>query len=708
MRRIEDEKLVRGQGRYTSDIAIAECLHVAFVRSPFAHGRIVGLETAMAAEMPGVVAVFTGKDVAGLGSLTVNRLIEGIKCPPYPILALEKVMAVGQPVAAVLAESAMAAVDAAENVLVDIDIGPHHVDIASPPDGGDLFVGIEGNEVLAKRWTAGDAAKTFEEARHVVCASVRHPRLAPSPLETRSVAAEFLPSNELKVWLSTQTPHRAREELSKILGRDAAGIRVIAPDVGGAFGMKASLYPEDVLVAWAASRLKRSVSWRASRNEDFMAATHGRGAMTQGRLALDGDGRFLALEADIRCPFGHWLPYSAAVPPWNAARILPGPYHIDTVDISMRGITTNTAPVGIYRGAGRPEAAALMERLVEAAADATGIDPVELRLRNLVGPDEMPRTGPTGTVLDSGDYPAAIRSLCDMADYPRLRTQIAERRAQGGIVGAGLAFYVEPSGQGWESARVRLDPDGRVTAATGTGSQGQGRETAYAQIIAEVFDIAAEDVAIVHGDTELAPAGIGALASRSTPIGGSALLQAAIEVRDKAWGLAEITEPITADVVYTAESEAWGYGCYLAVVSLDADTGALTVEQMTCVDDAGTIVNPMLVEGQILGGIAQGVGEAVMERMVYDEDGQLLTGSLMDYALPRAEDLPPITIAKMAVPTRSNPLGAKGVGEAGAIGAPAAILNATLDAVRPHGVRHLDMPLTSETLWRALRDAGNE
>ncbi|PLX36422.1 MAG: xanthine dehydrogenase [Hyphomicrobiales bacterium] len=702
-RRVEDARLVTGKGRFTDDVVLEGALRVAFVRSAYAHGCLAAVDTLEAEGMPGVAAVFTGPDVQDLGCLAVNPLFEGIKCPPFPVIACGRVRAVGQPVAAILADTAPRAADAAEWVSVDITPEPAALTLDPSEDAPALFAEIENNQAISTSWRTGDAASAFERTAHVVSARIEHARVSPAPLEPRTAAADYDAENDrLTIWMSTQTPHRARNELARILHREQGSIRVIATDVGGAFGMKGSLFPEEVFVAWAAIKLARPVRWTATRSEEFLSATHGRGATNEGRLALDDEGRFLALEARIACPLGHWLPFSAAVPPYNAGRILPGPYAIDTVDIEARAFVTTTTAVGIYRGAGRPEAAALMERLVNEAAAATRIDPLELRRRNLVPPQEMPHRSPTGITLDSGDYPATLDRLAELSGYDALRADCERRRANGEIVGIGLAFYVEPSGVGWETAEVRWEPDGTITGITGSSAQGQGRETAFAQILAEVFDVPADIVTIRHGDTSLIADGIGALASRSTPIGGSALYEAACKVRDRLRQTPECADTISESVVYTADGEAWGYGCHLAVLAIDPETGTPTIETLICVDDAGTLINPMLAEGQVRGGIAQGFGEAMMERIVYDGDGQLVTGSFMDYAMPRASDLPPVTVAKTQTPSTVNLIGAKGIGEAGTIGAPAAILNAAYDALRPLGVDRIDMPLTPDKLWTAI------
>lgn len=687
IRRREDAALLRGQGQFAGDIALPGALRLAFLRSPLATGRILACDMALARDMPGVVGAVSAEALGETGILTVNPILPRTIETPFPILAREIVRAVGQPVAAVLADSECQALDAVEAIELDLE------EIAADPD-----------QVAAeKTWQNGDADALFASAAHAVSVEIRHPRLAPMPLEPRAISVLYSPER-LTIWLSTQTPHRARSEFVRILNIPPEQVEVIARDVGGAFGMKASLYPEEVFAVWAAHKYRRSVQWQATRSDDFLSATHGRGLHSSGQLALAPDGRFLALRARIRAPLGHWLPNSALIPAWNGARILPGGYKLQAVDIRTEAVLSNTAPVGIYRGAGRPEACMLMERLADKAARVVGVDPVEIRRRNLLDPAAMPCPTPTGYRLDSGRYALALDHLAEQAGYAALIAGRDALRARGALAGVGLGFYVEPSGTGWESARVTLDGD-RAIVATGGSSQGHGRETALAQIAAETLNLPMDRIEVRHSDTRLCPEGIGALASRSTPIGASAVLQACREVlqqRDAAE-----PGPVTAEVTYTAGGEAWGYGCYLAAMTVDRDTGTPTITRLTCIDDAGRIVNPMMAEGQIRGGFAQGFGEAMMEALHY-EDGQLLTGSLMDYAVPHAADLPPLTIHKMETPTDANLLGAKGVGEAGTIGAPAALLNAAVDALSPLGVTDLQMPLTSLSLWQAIQTARKE
>jgi aerobic carbon-monoxide dehydrogenase large subunit len=735
--RAEDEALVTGRGTFVDDVKMPGALHLAFARSPHARAAIRGIDTAPARAMPGVVAVFLGADMAAPGPLAVNPVIAGLAVPPATLLARDRVRAVGQPVAAIVATTADAARDAAEALEVDYD---------TDDDAAPLYAELPGDVAATATWRAGEAQAAMRDAAAanaatIVRAIVRHARVAPLALEPRAALADFA-GGRLTAWLAVQTPHRARDELARLLGLDAAAVRVIAPDIGGAFGGKAALSPEDAVVAFAARTLGRPVRWTATRGEDMAAASHGRGLVTEGALAVDADGRIWALTARIAAPLGHWLTFSAAVPAANAGRILPGPYAVPAVDIAAELRVTPTAAIGIYRGAGRPEATLLMERLMDEAARALDLDPVEIRRRNLVPAAAMPFTTATGQTLDSGDYPALLDAVLGAFDYAGMVRARARRRRRGEIVGLGVACYVEPCGQGWESARVALAPDGSIRAATGSSTQGQGRVTAYRQIVADAIECAPEAVTVVHGDTDATPPGIGALASRSTPIGGSAMLLAAREFRVRAraaaarllqaredqlalaadgffvarapgrrlsWAaLAEAEPDLSGESRFETKRETWAAGACLAAVSVDGETGAVSVERFAWADDAGRVVNPLLVKGQLEGGFAQGLGAAFLERIVYDEDGQLLTGSLMDYALPRAADMPAVRLASRPAPTPLNPLGAKGAGEAGCIGPPAALMGAVADALAAAGADLPDPPLTGERIWRALAAAARK
>ena len=693
----EDRALLLGQGQFADDIALTAPLHIAFVRAQSA-GHLQAVNADDAHDMPGVHATYTGADLRHLDNLSINPVIDLPHTPEFPVLAPPGYVAVGQPIAAIVAETPAQAQDAADMIAPDIDDAPHVP-----------------KTIATKHWTKGDTAHAFDTADHIVNCTIQHPRLAPAPMEPRAIAISYNATDDtVAIWQSTQTPHRTRSELASILGINPDRIRVIAQHVGGAFGMKASLYPEEVFAVWAAIQHKRAVKWIATRSDDFLSATHGRGITTSGKLALNADGQFTALQAQVHAPLGGWLPNSALIPAWNAARILPSGYRIENIDITTTATTDGRGPTGIYRGAGRPEANALIERLIDKAADATGLDAIEIRRRNLLTPADLPHDTATGNRLDSGDYARALDMLAQAVDLPSLRDQQTKRRAKGELVGIGIGFYVEPSGEGWESARVTLNGD-RATVASGSSSQGHGRETTFAQIAADTLGLDPAKVDVNFADTDKTPAGIGALASRSTAIGGSAVAQACTEIKAEIDALRKAQpkysqntatlQPVEKTAIYHNLGQAWGYGAYLAMVTICRDTGALSIDQIACVDDAGTLINPDLVHGQITGGIAQGLGEAVMEHVEFDVDNQLLTGSLMDYALPRASDMPPIAIHSLQTPSPMNILGAKGVGEAGTIGAPIAILNACVDALKPLGIADLQMPLTSCNIWNKMHSA---
>ncbi|MBI4010799.1 MAG: xanthine dehydrogenase family protein molybdopterin-binding subunit [Candidatus Rokubacteria bacterium] len=750
-KRVEDRRLLAGAGRFVDDLAPPGLCHVAFLRAPYAHARIARLTVEAVRRAPGVVAVLTGPDVRHLGPMPVIRLFAEMRLPPHPILADALVSAVGTPVAAVAAESRYQAEDALG--LVDVEYAPLpplvEAEAALGPGAPVLFPELGTNRAFGQTWRHGDAAAAFAAADHTVRLRVRAPRLAGVALEPRGTLAAVDPvSGELTVWISTQAPFAVRAALATALGLSESRVRVVAPEVGGGFGLKTAPCREEVLVAHLALALHRPVKWVATRGEDFLTTHQGRGGVAEGEVAVRRDGRITGLRARIVYPLGSALAASAAVPSFNHARCLPGAYAIPACEIETAAALTTTPPTGAYRGAGRPEAAFLIERLVDEAARAIGMDPAELRRMNFVPPDAFPFRTATGQVYDSGDYARALDRALERAGYREWRLRQAEARARGEVVGVGLASYVEPAGLGWESGLVRVERTGAVTAVTGASPHGQGHETTFAQVVADHLGVRPEDVAVLHGDTRTGPPGIGTFGSRSVALGGSALVRAATEVREKGRRIAALLlEAAVADVVPAAggfevvgaparrvrwqevaaaawqgrplppgeapgleataffqpDGEVWSFGTVVAVVRVDRETGQVALETLVWVDDAGTIVNPLLAEGQLHGGLAQGFGQAFLEQLVYDEQGQLLTGSLLDYALPRADDLPVPVLAKTVTPSPRNPLGAKGIGEAGPIGVPPALVNAVVDALAPFGVRHLDMPLTPEKVWRALR-----
>jgi len=752
MKRREDRRLLLGQGKFVDDLALPGALSVVFVRSPHGHARVTRLDVESARKAPGVVAVVTGQDVRHLGLTTVNRgPMPDMKVPPHPVIAEGVVHATGVPVAAIAAESVAAAWDAAELVQVEYAELPAvpEPEAALAPGAPVLHAAIDGNRAFRRVLKGGDPDAAFARAAHRVTLRVAQERISAVALEPRTVAASFdVVADELTLWSSCQSPFRIRGEVARLLDLHESQVRVIAPDVGGGFGVKTGPYREEIVLAWLAQRLRRPLKWAATRREDFETTNHARGSVCEGELALDADGRILGLRARIASPIGAAAMFAAPGSPWNHARLLPGAYVVPSCEIAVEGAVTNTTPVSAYRGAGRPEACFVIERLIDNAARTLKLDPAEIRRRNLIPADRFPYRTITGQVYDSGNYPEALARALAAVDYPNLRRTLETRRARGEVVGLGLTSYVEPCALGWESGSVKVERSGRVTAITGSSAHGQGHETTFAQVVADAVGVTPEDVTVIHGDTRRGPEGFGTFGSRSTALGGGALVEAAVVVRDKGRRIAaKLLEASADDVVsarggfhvigaaqrtiswkqvatvayaggaglpagetpglesasyFQAEGEVWSFGAVVAVVAIERETGRLTIESLLWVDDAGTIVNPLLAEGQLHGGLAQGVGQALMERIVYDERGQLLSATLMDYALPRADDVPPVTIEKMHTPSPYNPLGAKGLGEAGCIGIPPALVNAAVDALAPFGVAHVDMPLTPEKLWRLM------
>lgn len=694
--RREDPLLLRGQGCYAADVEDPEALQAVFVRAPIAHGRIDAVDTRAAEGAPGVVEVLTAASLTADGAPVVlpppNPLLPLAEVPRVEPLARDEVVYVGQPVALVLARTLTQARQAAQQVRLALAPLPALLD----------FEG--GRAVTQVRHVQGPPGEAQAAEATTVEVSLEVPRVLALALEPRGMVARWHEGTEdapprLTAHLGTQSPSRAQADIAAALGWAVERVRVVTGHVGGAFGAKSSLSPEDLAIALAARRLRASVRWVSTRSEEFTAGMHGRGARLRGRLSVTSEGRLQALQAEVHHTLGAWLPFSAVVPLRNAARILPGPYRVAALDVQGRATLSHAAPVTIYRGAGRPEAALLMETLVDKAARALGQDPVALRRRNVIEAAALPFATPSGEWLDSGDYPLALDRACERFGYEEQRHLQALRRARGEVVGLGVALYVEPCGTGWESARVDWHADGSVTVASGSPAQGQGHATTYARIAAEALGVAAAQVNVIYGDTERCPVGIGALASRSTAIAGSAIVQACRALRARR--AAGEPLPLSAEERFTAK-ESWSYGCVIARLAVDRDTGQPQVEQITWVDDAGHVVEPVLAHGQLVGGLAQGLGQAMLERLVHDRQGQLLSGSLMDYAVPRADELPPVDIESLHTPSPHNLLGAKGVGEAGCIGVPAALMNAARDALAPLGEFELQFPLTSEQFWRAM------
>ena len=685
--RREDTALLSGRGCFVHDVQLPDLAHVVFVRSSQAHGRVRRLDTEAALRVPGVLAVFTGQDIGPKSMPAANPLLPVPKDLQFALMAHTQVEHAGQAVALVVASSLAAARAGAEAVQIEIESLDSVGDFGGAP---------------ATTQVAFEAGSPQPTAPTVASTRITCPRVVAMSMEPRALVVQVhAQAPSLTVWCGSQAPSRMQTDIAALLSLGVAQVHVITPNVGGAFGAKSSIYPEELLVCWAAWRLQRNLRWASTRSEEFASAMHGRGGRLSGALQCLPDGQMVGLQADLDFALGAWLPFSAVVPLRNAARILPGPYHVAAIKVQGQAALSHAAPVSIYRGAGRPEAALLMETLVDMAARQLGMDPVQLRLRNLIGAHEMPFETPTGEVLDSGDYAGLLQQACEQFDYAQERVQQAQRRAQGECVGIGLALYIEPCGKGWESARVTLQANGRVEVASGSPAQGQGHLSTFARIAAQALGVAEDQVDVLCGDTATCPAGVGALASRSVAIGGSAIAQAC----QQAQGQREAGQPLPIVVETRYESaETWSSGCVVVRMAIDTETGHPRIEKVLWVDDAGRIIHPELAHGQLVGGFAQGFGQAMLEEVVYDSAGQLLTGSLMDYAVPRAEDLPEVQIESRCTPSTTNPLGSKGVGEAGCIGVPAALMNAARDALAPLvGEVQLDFPLRPQRLWQLMQ-----
>jgi len=775
LRRVEDRRFLTGRGRFVADIELSGALACVLIRSPHAHAAIRRIEASAARACPGVVAVLTGADMAADGMapmrpLWVIRSRDGSPMaePPRFALARDKVRHVGEPVAAVVAESLAPALDAAERVAVEYEPLRAITDAraAQAADAPQLHAGASGN--VCFRWARGDEAAVraaFRSASHVVAIDLVNNRLAGAAIEPRAVMAE--PQGEkLTLYTSTQAPHHIRRQVTEQLGIPESAVRVVSPDVGGGFGYKGKLYPEEGIIAWAARRLRHPVRWVATRAESFVADNQGRDHLTHAELALDGEGRFLALKVETSANLGAYIStFGAAIPSAIYSALLAGGYCTAAIFVEVIGVFTHTTPTDAFRGAGRPEACYVLERLADRAAEELGIDRPEIRRRNLIPPTAMPYKTPIGPTYDCGDFPKIFARVLALADYERFEKRRVDAERRGRLRGIGMACYVESSGVApsrfagalgarvgfYEAASIRVEPDGAVRAMLGTHNHGQGHATTFAQILSSRLGVPIEKIEIIEGDTDAVPHGTGTFGSRSIAVGGCALDRAADKIIAKGKLIAaHLLEAAAADIdfsdgaflvtgtdrrvsfaavaqaayvphnfpletlepglqetgVYDPPSFAFSNGAHVCELEIDAETGRIEVVGFWAVDDIGTVINPMIVEAQIHGGLAQGLGQALLERCVYDGGGQPVCGSFMDYALARADDLPPfVTECDESQPCTHNPLGAKGCGESGAIGAPAAVISAALDALAPLGITDLDMPLTPEQVWRRIRQA---
>ena len=751
IRRVEDPVLVTGKGCYADDIQLPGMLHVALLRTPHPHAKIISIDAAAAKAMAGVEAVLTGNDIAERVNVPVPAAAPGMKIPPHPPLARGAVHAVGVPVAAVVAGSRALAQDAVSAIQVEYEPLPAVTDAEKALEPGAPLAReeLDTNVCFTSTKKNGDVEKAFAAADHICRMNIASPRLVAMALEPRGAVARPEPTGDLTLWLSTQAPHRARADLATALGFPEHRIRVIAPDVGGGFGSKGPLYREYILIAYLALKLGRPVKWIATRSEDFVGVIQGRDQAMTSELALKKDGTMLALKARVVANLGAYLYANTITPAQRMMAMAPGCYQIRNVHVEVEAVFTNTVPTGPYRGAGRPEAVLNIERLVDKAAAELGLDRLEIRRKNFIRPEQFPyRTG-AGVEYDSGDYEKSLSEALRLANYQELIRYRDQARGRGELVGVGLSTFVEPSGgAGFESGTVRVERTGEITVLTGASSHGQGHETVFAQVVAEKMRVSMEHVAIRHGDTLAVQQGVGTFGSRSAVMAGGAMAQAVDRVIEKARRIAaHLLEAAPEDMVqadggfavagvpdrnvtwrqvasaahgrlprglepglqetvfFDPKREAWGFGAHVALARIDRESGQPTIEKLVLVDDCGVVLNPMIVEGQIHGGVAQGLAEAFREQMLFGPEGEVLTGSLMNYAVPRAGDMPPLILGETVTPNPFHPLGVKGVGEAGTNGAPAAVANAVMDALSPLGIQHLDMPYTAPKLWKAIREA---
>jgi carbon-monoxide dehydrogenase large subunit len=761
MKRKEDPRLISGTSTYVDDVVLPGMLHMAVARSIHAHARIKSIDISKAQRLAGVVAIVTGEEVAAhCGPVPCAASVPNMKNAIRQILAVGKVRFVGEPVAAVVAENKYIARDAVDLIEIDYEVLPAVVnpEKAMDPSSPRLYDEFSDNIGYSFGFETGSTERAFKKADVVVKERLINQRLAPIPMEPRGVVAAYqAPDNELVVWNSTQQPHGLRTLLANMLRVDENRTRVIAPEVGGGFGCKIDLYAEDGLAGYLAKKTGRPVKWIESRRENIAATIHGRDQICDVELALANDGMILGMRVKSIADLGAFFSLFTPMIPTLTGLLAPGCYKVPALKFDQVGVLTNKMATDAYRGAGRPEATFLIERIIDVAAQKLKMDPAEIRRKNFPQPREFPLKTAGGVVYDSANYQAALDRALEMADYKGLRQKQAELRKQGKYMGIGLSSYVEicamgPStilpGGGWEAGTIRIERTGKVTVLTGASPHGQGQETTFAQIVADEFGIEPDDVVTLHGDTARVAAGIGTFGSRGTAVGGTAVYMAVQTLKEKmqkiAANLLETTPDkiefgngkLTVksdssksmsfrDVVTTAYNAVklppgmepgleatrffepsnftFPFGTHVCVVELDEETGEPRLTKYVAVDDCGNIINPLLVEGQVHGGLVQGIAQALHEEIVYDENGQLLTGSLMDYAVPRAHDFPEFELDRTITPSPVNPLGVKGVGEAGTIGSTPAVVNAIVDALAPLGVTNIDMPVRSEKVWKILR-----
>ncbi len=759
IRRTEDQRFLTGDGRYTDDISLPNQAYLYILRSPYAHGTITSLEVSEARQAAGVIAIYTAQDLtaAGVGDVVgagipPSSLSEARPALNQPPLARERIRYVGEPVAGIVADSLAAARDAAELIWLDVD----ELDaVVTPADAmrdtaPQIHAGVPGNSYGILEYGERDLTdKAFADAAQTVEIEIINNRLAPTAMEARGCNISF-DGSKMTVYQGCQGVHVLRDRLLPSIDLEPENIHVISPDVGGAFGLKFFLQCETVVAAHAAMDTGRPVKWLADRNESFLSDLHGRDHVSQASLAMDENGRIQAMRVSITANLGAYCSQAGPIIPWFGACMTTGCYDIENCYVDTRMVVTNTVPVDAYRGAGRPEAAYLIERLMDKAALQLGLSPDEIRRRNFIQPDQFPYATPTGRVYDSGEYEKLMDAGLERANWAGFDARRAESATRGLLRGIGMSYYVEIcSAMGGEETHVRFEKNGRVTVLVGTQASGQGHETSFAQMVAGGLGIDMQQIDIVQGDTELVPTGEGTGGSRSMAIGGSSLylsvgkviehgrkmaaevLEAAvvdIEFDDGVFRIAgtdrtaELAEVALAsfdaakrpdDVApglygnerFTPEAGTFPNGCHVCELEIDPQTGVMEILQYTVEDDVGTVINPLILEGQIMGGVAQGLGQACGEHAIYDPDGgQLLTATFMDYPMPRADWIPDINFRYQEIPSPRNPLGVKGAGEAGTVGAAPALINAVLDALSVRNIEHIDMPVTPLKIWQALHD----
>jgi len=770
IRRREDPRLITGTATYTDDFTLPGMVHAAMLRSPHAHARIKKIDAARARKAPGVVAVFSGPDADSLAAVPCAWLLPNanLKIAVYSALCKDVVRYVGDIVAVVVAETVSQAYDALD--LVDVDYEPlssvTNPEQANKPGAPQLHPDVPNNEAFHWVLNVGEVDAAFKNAEVVVKDRIVHQRLIPNAMEPRAALAQWSgASGELTLCNTTQNPHIVRFLMSVVTGVPEDRIRVVAPEVGGGFGSKIAVYPADFLTVFCAMKLGRPVKWNETRSENFQATTHGRGHIQEVEIAAKKDGTILGLRATSWSGMGAYLSTAApGIPTILHGLMLSGVYNTPAIKEDVYGVYTNGTPVEAYRGAGRPEATFMLERMVDKLAAPLGLDPVDVRLKNMIPRFENGHAVATGLSYDSGDYPGQLKKLVDHIDYKKLRREQEEARKKGRYLGIGIGTYVEICGLGpsqvagaigfqgglWESAIVRFHPTGKVHVFIGASPHGQGEETTFAQIVASEIGVDVNDVKVFHGDTDVTPMGWGTYGSRTTAVGGAALILATRKIKEKAkiiaahlleaavedmdyadgkffvkgspdkaktiqevslmahvaWNMPPGVEAgLEASMFYDPPNFVFPFGSHFALVEVDPETGQVELKRYVAIDDCGPQINPVIVEGQVHGGVVQGIGQALWEEAVYDDNGQLVTGSLLDYALPRADMLPEIEVLSTVTPSPHHPLGLKGIGEAGTIASTVIVYNAVMDALRPLGVESLNMPLTPERVWRGVQQA---